>query len=38
MKDPVRFPWHEVRKVDHYWLGIDALAHPMRLKEGEPSP
>ncbi len=25
IKDPARFPWHEVRKVAHYWLEVDAL-------------
>jgi hypothetical protein len=38
IKDPARFDWHEVRKVDHYWLGVDALTHPMRLREGEDEP
>ena len=38
IKDPARYPWHEVKKVDHYWLEIDALTHPMRLREGEPEP
>jgi hypothetical protein len=26
-------PWHEVKKVDHYYLSIDALTQPMRVKE-----
>jgi superfamily II DNA or RNA helicase len=25
IKDPARFPWHEVKKVEHYWLEVDAL-------------
>jgi hypothetical protein len=33
IKDPVRFPWHEVRKVEHYWLEIDAMTQPMRVRE-----
>jgi hypothetical protein len=33
VKDPARLPWHEVRKVDHYWLEVDALARPMRIQE-----
>jgi hypothetical protein len=33
VKDPVRLQWHEVRKVDHYWLAIDALSQPMQVRE-----
>jgi superfamily II DNA or RNA helicase len=33
VKDPARLPWHEVRKVAHYWLDVDALAQPMRVRE-----
>jgi hypothetical protein len=33
IKDPARLQWHEVRKVDHYWLGIDAVTNPMQVKE-----
>ena len=33
VKDPVRFPWHEVRKVQHYWLDVDAMTKPMTLRE-----
>jgi ribosomal 50S subunit-associated protein YjgA (DUF615 family) len=36
VKDPARFDWHEVKKVEHYWLGVDALTHPMRVHEPEP--
>jgi hypothetical protein len=25
INDPARFPWHEVRKIDHYWLDVRAL-------------
>ena len=25
VKDPARFPWHEVKKVDHYWLSSEAM-------------
>ena len=25
IKNPARFPWHEVKKVDHYYLSVDAL-------------
>jgi len=26
--DPARFPWHEVVKVQHYWLEVDAVTQP----------
>jgi len=32
IKDPTRLPWHEVKKVDHYYLSVDA----MTVREGEP--
>ena len=31
-------PWHEVKKVDHYWLSVDALTQPMQVGEPEPPP
>ena len=33
IKDPARFPWHEVSKVQHYWLEVDAMMRPMRVRE-----
>ena len=33
IKDPARFPWHEVSKVQHYWLGVDAMTKPMEIRE-----
>jgi hypothetical protein len=27
-----------VKKVDHYWLKVDALTAPMRISEPEPPP
>jgi hypothetical protein len=33
IKDPARLEWHEVKKVDHYWLKIDALTQPMQVRE-----
>ena len=33
IKDPARFPWHEVTKVAHYWLEVDAMTGPMRVGE-----
>lgn len=38
IKDPAQFPWHEVRKVEHYWLEVDALTQPMQVREPEPPP
>jgi len=31
--DPAQFPWHEVKKVDHYCLSVGALTQPMQVKE-----
>src|SRR5215475_488765 len=33
IKDPARFPWHEVSQVQHYWLEVDALTQPMQVRE-----
>ena len=34
LKDPARFPWHEVSKVQHYyWLEVDAMTQPMRVRQ-----
>lgn len=33
IKDPARLQWHEVVKVAHYYLSVDALREPMRLRE-----
>ena len=27
--NPARFQWHEVSKVQHYWLQVDAMTKPM---------
>jgi superfamily II DNA or RNA helicase len=35
VKDPARFPWHEVSKVAHYWLEVNAVTKPMTVREGE---
>ena len=32
-KNPARFPWHEVKKVDHYYLSVDALTQPMQVRD-----
>jgi len=36
VKDPARLEWHEVRKVQHYWLGVDAMTEPMTVRENSP--
>ncbi|MBI4527341.1 MAG: DUF3883 domain-containing protein [Deltaproteobacteria bacterium] len=33
IRNPARFPWHEVRKVDHYYLSVDALTQPMQVRD-----
>ena len=33
IQDPASFPSHEVSKVQHYWLQVDAMAQPMRVRE-----
>ena len=33
VESPVRFPWHEVKKVEHYYLSVDALTQPMQIIE-----
>lgn len=37
IKDPARFPWHEVKKVEHYRLEVNAMTQPVQLKEEPPS-
>lgn len=36
IKDPARLPWHEVKKVDLYYLSVDAMKWPMTVREDEP--
>jgi hypothetical protein len=38
IRDPARFPWHEVTKVAHYWLEVDALTQPMTVRDSLPPP
>lgn len=35
VKDPARLQWHAVKKVDHYYLSIDAVTQPMQVREVE---
>jgi len=36
IKDPARFPWHEIKKVEHYRLDVNAMTQPMVMKENAP--
>jgi hypothetical protein len=36
VKNPAQFPWHEVKKVAHYWLEVDAMTKPMSIHENPP--
>ena len=33
VRNPARFPWHQVTKVQHYWLEVNALTQPMQVSE-----
>lgn len=33
VKDPAGLPWHEVKKVDHYYLSVNAMTQPMAVSE-----
>lgn len=33
VKNPARLPWHEVLKVQHYWLDVNATTQPMSVQE-----
>ena len=33
ISDPARFPWHEVAKVQHYWLSVDAMTKSVATGE-----
>ena len=33
VEDPIRFPWHEVNKVQRYWLDVNAMTRPMQIRE-----
>ena len=35
IKDLVRFPWHEVTQVAHYYLSVDAIKQPVEIREGQ---
>ena len=35
IRDPARFAWNEVTKVAHYYLSVDAMTQPMKVKEDQ---
>lgn len=37
IQNPARFPWHEVTKVQHYWMQLDTMAK-LAAPESEPVP
>jgi hypothetical protein len=37
IKDPARLDWHEVSKVAHYCLSIDAMTQPMQVRDVDTS-
>ena len=34
--DQERFEWHEVTKVAHYYLSVNAMTRPMQVREDSP--
>ncbi len=36
IRDPARLDWHEVTKVAHYYLSVDAMTRPMQVREDTP--
>ena len=33
IKDPARFPWHEVTKIQHYWIDVNAVTKSMDVRK-----
>lgn len=33
IRDPVQFDWHEVSKVAHYFLSVNAMTKPLKIRE-----
>ncbi|MEJ5260931.1 MAG: helicase-related protein [Anaerohalosphaeraceae bacterium] len=33
IKDPARFPWQEVTKIQHYWMDVNAMTRPMEVRK-----
>ncbi len=36
LKHPARLKWHEVKKVEHYYLSVNAVRQPMQVREAQP--
>lgn len=36
VRDPAQFPWHEVTKIEHYWLELDTLSGETQVREKPP--
>jgi hypothetical protein len=36
VKDPARLEWHEVTKVAHYYLAVNAVTRPMQVRKDPP--
>ena len=36
IRDPTQFPRHEVMKVQHYYLDVDAMTRPIQVLEDAP--
>jgi len=35
IQDPARLDWHEVKKIDHYYVSVDAAKKPIKISEEE---
>jgi superfamily II DNA or RNA helicase len=35
VRDPARLDWHEVTKIAHYYLSVDAMTKPMQVGESD---
>jgi len=36
VQDPARLEWHEVSKVAHYYLSVNAMTRPMEVRDEDP--
>lgn len=36
VRDPAKLDWHEVTKVAHFYLSVDAMTQPVRIREDRP--
>ena len=37
IRDPARLDWNEVTKVAHYYLSVNTMTKPMKVREEPPS-